>query len=504
MSAAAKASEVSLPVSESEIDALAGLLASAAGMAPSALRLQRREAEIGAFAAAEGLADGESLLKALGQSPALLDRLIDLVTINETYFFRSNEQFARIRQELMPALRARESENRPLRLWSAGCAGGEEAYSLAIMAHEEAPQRAAKVLATDISISALAKAQRGTYGAWSFREIAPEALGPYVRPAGASYRVTDDIKAHVTFERHNLATDVWPKAKEWRDTFDLILLRNVLIYFTPDAIERTVAHIAECLAPGGWLVAGPSDPILRNAHLEALGGDGGMVYRRAAHQRRRAPTARKTKDASSVVVLNAPKPNQPPARQGRKSSKAPSKTKSTGKLSASRRAPDSPATTLAERAHAGDHAAVVEMTETAVLDQRLAELRGEALANLGDGRANGEVERLIGAFPMSARLRYLRALLLVGERRLAEAADACRELLYIEPDSASARMLQGEIQLQSGDVRAAQRSFRGVLKTGGNTGLDAELLTTDAARAELNALARERLKTTHETDHTKP
>jgi len=180
----------------------------------------------------------------------------------ETYFFRDQGQFDLIRARLLPELIERRLATKRLRLWSAGCSTGEEAYSLAILVAALLPERGGwdiRILGSDIDRMALAKARRGIYGQWSFR-MAPETLRQrHFRRVGDKWALDERIRRMVTFNELDLIGDPYPD-REIRD-MDLILCRNVFIYFGADAVATVAAKLAATLNPEGYLVAGHTELI---------------------------------------------------------------------------------------------------------------------------------------------------------------------------------------------------------------------------------------------------
>jgi len=212
---------------------------------------------------------------------AEMERLIHTLTIGETHFFRDEAQFDALATRVLPAIidrkRATAAAVDPkiqpqLRIWSAGCATGEEPYSLAILLKELLPdidRWHILILATDINQDSLTSAREGLYSEWSFRETQAKALRPrfftYV-PATKSqsgagrYRLRDDIRPMVTFASLNLIEDDYPAIHNNTVSMDLILCRNVTIYFTEEATRQIVQRFYEVLVEGGWLVVGHSEP----------------------------------------------------------------------------------------------------------------------------------------------------------------------------------------------------------------------------------------------------
>ncbi len=190
------------------------------------------------------------------------DDLIGELTIGETYFFRNASHFDALEHDLIPRLLARHQRNRRLRIWSAGCSTGEEAYSLAILLHRMLPDIAnwnIHILATDINRSALRRARLASYRQWSFREGAPEIQKRYFNQVEDTYELIQPIRDVVTFAYLNLAENSYPSLTTNTNAMDLILCRNVAIYL-PESVNRVIAgRFYRSLSPEGWLIMGASE-----------------------------------------------------------------------------------------------------------------------------------------------------------------------------------------------------------------------------------------------------
>lgn len=228
----------------------------------------------------------------LDLSHAELQALIDVVSIGETYFFREPAQLAALVEIALPErLRASEA-GRPLRLLSAGCSSGEEAYSLAITLTEQRPDlgpERVSLFGIDVSAAAIARARRARYSRWALRATPPELRERFFRREGEEFRLLDPIRAAVRFEEGNLLEPdplLLPAG-----SLDVVFCRNVLIYFSERMMRRAVAELAQLLVPGGFLFLGHSET-LRGISSEFVQehGHGTFFYRRAgagpAHSRK--------------------------------------------------------------------------------------------------------------------------------------------------------------------------------------------------------------------------
>jgi chemotaxis protein methyltransferase CheR len=195
------------------------------------------------------------------------------LTVGETYFFRNIEQFRAFTEVVLPERMRRHCTPQVLRLLSAGCASGEEAYSMAIAARQAVPDSWSVVIrAVDLNPAALEKAARARYSSWALREAPLEVQRQWFHPNDRELVLDQAIRAAVRFRTANLASDdpeLWQPA-----TYDVIFCRNVLMYFAPEQMRAVIARIARSLAPGGFLFLG---------HAETLRGVSDAFHLRHTH-----------------------------------------------------------------------------------------------------------------------------------------------------------------------------------------------------------------------------
>jgi chemotaxis protein methyltransferase CheR len=210
-----------------------------------------------------------------------LGRLVNAITTTKTEFFREEHHFAFLRSEILAPLAAARDLPRRLRIWSAGCSSGEEAYSIAMTVLDGVSDAWAwdvRILASDINTDMLAKAEAGVYPAEQMARV-PRAMREayFVSRPGAKEGpggVRPAVKALVTFRQINLIDPHWPI----RTSLDCIFCRNVLIYFDRSLQQRCVARLVELLKPGGYLVLGGSESLL--AMEQGLENLRNSVYRK--------------------------------------------------------------------------------------------------------------------------------------------------------------------------------------------------------------------------------
>ena len=230
--------------------------------------------------AATGARDFPAYLQILQRNPAEYQRLVNSFLIKVTEFFRDPDLFAYVRDHLLPSVIAEARQRGELRLWSAGCATGEEAYSLAITLVEalgaDLDQLTIRVFATDVDHDAIAFARRGVYPAATLANVPPDLVERYfTQLEDGAYEVNKRIRSLVVFGQHDLGQRApFPR-------IDLALCRNVLIYFTPDLQRRALQLFAFALHDGAYLVLGKAETATPLATSFTLDNPRLKVYRRA-------------------------------------------------------------------------------------------------------------------------------------------------------------------------------------------------------------------------------
>jgi chemotaxis protein methyltransferase CheR len=339
-----------------------------------------------------------------------LDALLEDLVVHESYFDRDLEQL-RLVDELVLAELARTTE--PIRVWSAGCASGEEPYTLAFMLAARSLLQRATILATDLSRPALARARAGRYRAWAVRTGANSPAMRYLVRSGDQWVVPDSIKATVELAVLNLVEDPFPTDQR------LIVCRNVLIYLDGAAIAAVARKFADALAPDGWLFVAPSDPRLDPyAPLEATVTDRGVYYRRVAHPAPVAATlpVRRPRPATLPLVIAPPPPRIVRAR--------------------STAIPPAPK-----------------------LNTQDARDRVRLLADRGDhDGARAVLAAAIAATPLDAELYFLEAVLSAADDIDASLASLDRAI-YLSPDAPVSYLFAGRLRQSKGDVAGARRSY---------------------------------------------
>lgn len=353
-----------------------------------------------------------------------LQSLLRRVTVGETTFFRHKEDLDWLRLEVLPPLVARREAAgiRRLRIWSAGCSTGEEAYTLAALALEAAPRGwDVQVLATDINDQSLDAAKRAHYGEWSFRGVEPHLRERWFdKVAPERWQPIEILRRVVDFEYLNLRDPIYPAILTRTTELDLVVCRNVFIYFFPEMVRTTLERFAACIYEDGAILCGPSDLFLLGpSDMPQLKSE-----RPEKHRLRRASVG----VTSLPLVTPIRRVARTPLRTPRPAASQPGEP------------PSAPTPTLAP-AH-----------------DLMRLLSAGAFAETAD-RARALLERN----PLDAEAARSLALAL-SRGHSAEAAAAWKRLLYISPADAEAHFALGLLLYRSDRRAEARAHFRTVMK----------------------------------------
>lgn len=196
-------------------------------------------------------------VQALKSSTNLFSEFLDYITINVSEFYRNPEQWGILEREIIPLLLRESKDN--LKIWSAACSTGEEPYTLVMVLNRYLPLNKINILATDIDNNVLKKAKEGIYSSRSIEKLPEGHVDKYFIREQHNYRIKEEIKNCVTFRQHDLLKDEYPKG------LDLIVCRNVLIYFTEEAKNKIYEKFNGSLKTGGVLFVGSTEQILSSA-----------------------------------------------------------------------------------------------------------------------------------------------------------------------------------------------------------------------------------------------
>jgi len=382
--------------------------------------------------------DSAAYFRQLEAPGAALERLAGALTVGETYFFRQWDQFRALVETVLPLrLKARADERR-LRVVSAGCASGEEPYSLAMLLQSRFPELDAwpvELTGVDVNPGALAKAAAGLYSAWSLRETPPDMRERFFKPAGRDFQLDPAVLRAVAFEQRNLAeanADLWR-----RGSCDIIFCRNMLMYYTPESAATLVRCMAHALAPGGFLFLGYAETLRGITHSLLLCHSHDSFY----YQRPTEPPA-----DSGIAA-----PAQAPMSLGWAG--MPDRVPDTGWAASIQQATERIASLAAVAVQPPpSQAPAVECPGTAAWERSMELIRHE--------RYQEALEALPPSPAEGADALLLRAVLLVDLGRYSEAQTACERLLQADALNATAHYVLALCREQSGDGLAASAEDR--------------------------------------------
>jgi chemotaxis protein methyltransferase CheR len=391
---------------------------------------------------ARGLSRAEDYVRELaaGRLEGEWDQLVPLVTVKESFFFRAPQQFAAIERHVLPGIFRAKGGERSLRIWSAAAARGEEPATLAMILAEHDALRAWdwSIVATDLDADALAAAERGLYGERAVSQVPPRLLERWFRRRGSLYELHPAIRARIDYRRLNLAHPPFRELPE--GAFDLVLLRNVLIYFRRPLQRRVVTEACQRLAPGGYLFLGASETLWQ-------------IYDRLA------PV-----ELDDCFAYRHPEPAEAPSPPGRRPPPArPANALSQAPATARREAPPSLTPVVADEVPSPARA-----EPPPSLSGGAQELLLEAARELAGNRLEAAVGRVATARavdPSEPAVYALEGFLHDLASRPEEAAAAYRAALYLEPALFQVRVLLADCLRRLGRSERAEHEFRQVLAT---------------------------------------
>ncbi|MCC6558164.1 MAG: methyltransferase domain-containing protein [Polyangiaceae bacterium] len=436
------------------LDALLREATRAGGLAPRADWGEQALQFLADVAARRG-GTAEGVLQDRAQWPKLIPGLLGCLTVGETHFFRHPGHFDR----LVEALAARLSAGAlaTASVLSAGCASGEEPYSVAIAVHRRLGAHTlarVRILAADISAPSIAKARAARYGAWTFRD-APEWLKPsyFSHDGGSEWQLMDVIRRAVVFEVANL---VELAARLPSGALDAVLFRNVAIYLAPEVVEAAYREFHRVLAPGGLLIVAPADPRPRAEHFADDGHESTSVYLRRPEAEQEIPA-------------------EPPSRRrGRGRGRSEGRARAPAAQAPAARAPA--AQTAGAWAPAAGASRAAAWAPAEPVEAGDAEARAMRLGDRGDlegalAAATSFVER----HPTAATGYWARARIAMGAGNAEAAVDDLRRMLFLRPEHRLARYWYVLALWAAGRVRQAieqARVLEGLLEASGGALLE--------------------------------
>jgi chemotaxis protein methyltransferase CheR len=416
-----------------------------------------------------------------------IERLASHLTVGETYFFRDPSYIDALERQILPELIESRRDSKRIRVWSAGCSTGEEAYTLAILFHRLVPEIESwniSILATDINARAIKKASEGVYTAWSFRETPGWLRDRYFRPAGeGTYRIDPAIQKMVSFGYLNLAEDIYPSLLNGTNGVDIIFCRNVIMYLS-EAVTRTVVKgLHDSLVDDGWLLVSPAEAVRSMTGLFAPVNLGGAIFYR------KSGAPREEQVQQLVFRPVAPLPPVQAAAGQLKEDAAPAEPPEADSVAAAHSTP--PGDFLSEAA--GLFGRGLYNEAASILESLSGEQRGEdgmlllarAYANMG--RLEEAAKWCEGASAVDALNKTPYMLLATVRQEQARGEEAVKNLkkaLYLDQDFVIAHFMLGKLLMSGeGADEQAMRHFRTAHKLLESKGDDELLPESDGMMA---------------------
>jgi chemotaxis protein methyltransferase CheR len=397
-----------------------------------------------------------------------LEVLASHLTVGETYFFREPKVLEIVQDQILAQLvQARQTERR-LRIWSAGCASGEEPYSIAIALTRAIPDWKnwnITLLATDINPKFLRKASEGVYNDWSFRDASLSLKENYfIKRNHRRYEILPQFKQMVHFAYLNLAEDSFPSLLNNTNAMDLIFCRNVLMYFSPEQANKVIAQFYEALVDGGWFIVSATETLqVSSSRFTRVGLSGLTLYNKDVHHKAKEQFAAREELPTNQLLPEmkwAPLPGGGPEVPAKKTNKTGSPEEE-----------KEPRTTFEEALALYEVGRYFEAEEklltlasNRVPEAKVAALLARIFANEGklDDALNW-CDKAVAADKMDPELHHLRATILQEQNNLEGAVAALKRALYLDPNFVLPHFALGNLALRRENSGEADRHFRNAL-----------------------------------------
>ena len=410
---------------------------------------------------------------------------VSSITTGETYFFRDKGQFSLLKNYLLPELIEKQMKDKTLKIWSAGCSTGEEAYSITILlneliknppespffkgGHTEIPplvngdiQKSPPlvkggegglagwdilILGTDINEAAIKKARLGFYRDWSFRMVSEDVKKQWFRKVKDGWKIDKGIIEMVNFEHIDLINDDYPDYKSMLHDMDLILCRNVFIYFIPDVVSRVILKLNETLNDGGYLMTGHAElPQQAIANLRPKVFPESVVYKKSSELGVRSEELKSRSQRVEVrsQKLEAKIPQIPFIPVTQRENRTPQSIMSEAK----------------ELYNKGNYTLTIEKLEYILLTNPeyfdAHRLIGQTYANIGEyEKAESHLKKAIEIDKFNAEPYYLLAQISRENGRLEDEEEMLKKVIYLNPSHIPAYLEMGVIYEGKGDREMA-------------------------------------------------
>lgn len=394
---------------------------------------------------------------------AELERLINSLTVNESHFFRDAAQMDALRTRVLPDMIERRTFIRTLRIWSAGCSTGEEPYTIAMILRDLIPnidEWSITILATDINTQALNKARVGIYSDASFREDrAKQSRSRFFIKRESRFEVIPEVQRMVTFKQLNLAEDNFPSYDTNTMLMDLILCRNVTIYFPNELTRRLTGKFYNALAENGWLLVGHSEHSMGTYNqFQIHNMPDAILYQRVLNPDNRSMDWKQLEELLSKSKMS---PTPAKLRTDSPSASRVVNTIPVPAVVAQEPQPD-PLQRALELMENGENATALHQLLTLEKTDRdnpeLCGLIGKIYADMGEWKNAEEwCKKTIARQKLNRSAHYILALVYQHQGRIEEAVSAMKKVIYID-----ANCILGHVALA--DLYHLQRQMPQALK----------------------------------------
>jgi chemotaxis protein methyltransferase CheR len=466
---------VTMKISETLLSPLSEFVASNFGLQFPRERWHDLERSACAAARECGCSEGlDGYIRALLSCPPSQEQMEILashLTIGETYFFREKRGLEILEERIVwDWLRAGAGQR--LKIWSAGCATGEEPYSIAIVLSKKMAgfkDRNIQILGTDLNARSLHRASEGTYTEWSFRGTPQWVKRAYFEEVHNSrWAVAPDIKKKVTFAHLNLMDDIYPSSSNGTSDIDVIFCRNVLMYFTAEAIRKVIHRFHCALATDGWLIVSPTETSHELfSEFAAVNFGDATFYRKSSKSLRIAvtwPAVVRDEDKFNIPFSQQATENPEPLAESARDicQKSTNIVSEDTNLSAVSHAQ---ALALYEQGRYEElEPVIVTLLSQNSDDAQTMLLLARTYANQGRlSAALNWCEKAITADKMAARAHYLRATIFQEQGCLSEALLALKQTVYVEPQFVLGHFALGNLALKHGRRKESAKHFENAL-----------------------------------------
>lgn len=460
-----------------------------------------------------GFDDPDSCLQwilASSQQEARVEALTEYLTIGETHFFRDRKLFQMLEEQILPELiSSRRNAGRRLRIWSAGCATGEEPYSIALAIKRaiwDLDKWNVTILATDVNRRFLKKAEQGLYTRWSFRSVPEGIQENYFVKKDDDFEIIESVKRMVKFEYLNLAKRSYPMYANDTEGMDLIFCRNVIMYFSQERQEQVLENFSRCLVDGGWLIVSPTEAAcVQRPHLIPTSLNGAVLFRKDGQRQPEIKTfVAPFQIEESSELVEAEPDTEPLTLQ----------VVDTYALSAAPVAWEEPVTRVEPetRPEARPYVEGLQLCEQGRYPEAIAKLQqgleetqmqeseaassmyllSKAYANQGHlDQALSWAEKTVATDKINPIYHYLQASILQELNLVEEATEALRRAVFLDPDFVVAHFALGNLLRLRGRLSESGRHYRNALTILDGYALDEPVPASEGMTAgELKAIVQ--------------